>query len=151
MTKLSSKLSIEQNFVSLKNRRQKKRWSRRVRKLAKAGKLTLPKIKETKKEPIISLGKEETDYDKKKKERFLGFLKEKAREEKLTKPITFESSAIDRQKIGEIRGHLRTVIFTCFLCLAILTGLYYFEKNNSWLEKLNSQLEQVLAQWNWKL
>lgn len=119
--------------------------------MAKAGKIPFPKMKITEKKPIISLGKKETDFDKKKKERFLGFLNEKTRKEELSKPIISEKDIVRRQKTKEIKSHLKMVILTCCLCLVILGGLYYFEKSNNWLERLNSQLEKAIKEWDWKL
>lgn len=68
--------------------------------------------------------------------------------------VTIPDSEIvlfDKDKSKEIFHHVRTVMTVSVVCLMILGVLYYFERQNDWVNSINIEVNDLMANWDWKL
>ncbi len=123
--------------------KNKKRWSRKMRKMMKIGKVQ-PK------ESVLNRDTAPEKFSSKEKGGIDDSLKLSTDKPSAKTVPAFESEE-KRKKYEEINSHLKTVFGTSLICIAILFSLFFLEGKNHWVEKTNSGIKTFLANWNWKL
>lgn len=78
-------------------------------------------------------------------------LNEKNPQEKVKKEPRITLSKEELEKHKEINSHLKKVLLTSLFCIIVLFALYHFEKQNQWIERFGSKIQNTLKNIDWKM
>lgn len=135
-------------------KRRKKRLSRRVRKLIKAGKFQTENI--DKKEGQTT-GQGDRSFERDHYKEIELREKESSLENVITAPdvnpleIQSTENIQEKEYFKNIFQHIKVVIITSVLCLVILGGAFFLDKRMGLVDNLSNFFKNDFFNWDWKI